>query len=272
MSELIDKAAEAIRSADALLFTAGAGMGVDSGLPDFRGNDGFWNAYPPYRHLGLSFSQLANPEWFYRDPHLAWGFYGHRLNLYRATLPHAGFAILKKWANDMPGGARIFTSNVDGHFQKAGFAEEFLTEVHGSIHHLQCTRHCGDIWSAAGVNVRVDPETFRATGDLPRCPCGALARPNILMFGDGGWLSTRTMQQEDAFEQWRAGVRNKSLVVIECGAGTAIPTIRYISESMVAKKRGILIRINIREPHVPAGHLGIPLGALAALSAIDALL
>ena len=206
MSELIEKAAEAIRSADALLFTAGAGMGVDSGLPDFRGNDGFWNAYPAYRHLGLSFSQLANPEWFDRDPPFAWGFYGHRLNLYRAAAPHAGFAILKKWAQRIP--ARIFTSNVDGHFQKAGFAEEFLTEVHGSIHHLQCTRHCGDIWSAVGVNIRVDPETFRATGDLPAlAPVLPSARPNILMFGDGGWLSTpHGCSKEDAFEQWRAGV------------------------------------------------------------------
>lgn len=270
MSELIKKAAEAICHADALLFSAGAGMGVDSGLPDFRGNDGFWNAYPPYRRLGLSFSQLANPEWFNRDPHFAWGFYGHRLNLYRATTPHAGFAILKKWAARIP--ARIFTSNVDGHFQKAGFHEELLTEIHGSIHHLQCTRHCGEIWSAAGATVHIDPETFRATGDLPRCPCGALARPNILMFGDGAWLSTRTMQQEHAFDEWRAWVHNKSLVVIECGAGTAIPTIRYISESMVAKKRGTLVRINIREPQVPAGHIDIPMGALAALSAIDALL
>ena len=270
MNEFCDHAAEAIRRADALLYTAGAGMGVDSGLPDFRGNEGFWNAYPPYRQLGLSFSQLANPEWFDRDPHCAWGFYGHRLNLYRATAPHAGFAILKKWAERVP--ARIFTSNVDGHFQKAGFDEDLITEVHGSIHHLQCTRGCGDIWSAAGISVHVDPETFRAAGDLPLCPCGALARPNILMFGDGGWLSTRTMQQERTFDEWREEVRNKSLVVIECGAGTAIPTIRYLSESLVAKKRGTLIRINLREPQVPAGHIGLPMGALAALSAVDALL
>ena len=42
----IEKAASLIREADALLIGAGAGMGVDSGLPDFRGNEGLWRAYP----------------------------------------------------------------------------------------------------------------------------------------------------------------------------------------------------------------------------------
>ncbi len=54
---------------------AGAGIGVDSGLPDFRGNQGFWRAYPPFAELGLSFVDMANPQWFASDPEFAWGFY-----------------------------------------------------------------------------------------------------------------------------------------------------------------------------------------------------
>jgi hypothetical protein len=103
MSDLIPDlalAADAIRRADALLITAGAGMGVDSGLPDFRGNEGFWRAYPAFAKLGLRFDELANPRWFASDPSLAWGFYGHRLNLYRTTTPHDGFAILLQWATE----------------------------------------------------------------------------------------------------------------------------------------------------------------------------
>ena len=42
-----------INEAEAILITAGAGMGVDSGLPDFRGNEGFWNAYPIAKKLNL---------------------------------------------------------------------------------------------------------------------------------------------------------------------------------------------------------------------------
>ena len=59
MTSDISLAAAAIRSADALLITAGAGMGVDSGLPDFRGNEGFWKAYPVVARLGLSFEDMG---------------------------------------------------------------------------------------------------------------------------------------------------------------------------------------------------------------------
>src|SRR3954470_3296910 len=98
----IADAAAAIRLAEAMLIGAGAGIGVDSGLPDFRGNEGFWKAYPPLKKLGLSFTRMANPYWFRQDPEQAWGFYGHRQNLYRATHPHPGFAILRQWCERAP--------------------------------------------------------------------------------------------------------------------------------------------------------------------------
>ncbi len=129
-----------IHEADGLIVAAGAGMGVDSGLPDFRGSAGFWRAYPALGRAGLQFEEIANPAAFARDPPLAWGFYGHRLALYRRTVPHRGFALLREIAAGLPGGAFVFTSNVDGQFQKAGFAEARIMEVHGSIHHLQCQR------------------------------------------------------------------------------------------------------------------------------------
>ncbi|EAU62596.1 NAD-dependent deacetylase 1, partial [Stigmatella aurantiaca DW4/3-1] len=172
------RAAHVLRSAEALLIGAGAGMGVDSGLPDFRGSEGFWRAYPAYAKLGLDFAGMANPQWFQRDPALAWGFYGHRLGLYRATQPHPGFALLRSWAERMPRGAFVFTSNVDGQFQKAGFSEDRILEVHGSIHSVQCLGRCGELASASPFTVDVDPESFRARPPLPSCPvCGALLRP-----------------------------------------------------------------------------------------------
>lgn len=128
----IERAADLIRSADAFVITAGAGMGVDSGLPDFRGNQGFWQAYPPYARLGLSFVECANPEHFQHDPAFGWGFYGHRTNLYRDTVPHAGFGIIKSWVEQKAAPYFVVTSNVDGQFQKAGFADDRILEVHGS--------------------------------------------------------------------------------------------------------------------------------------------
>ena len=142
LDERLEASAEAIRTADGLLIGAGAGIGVDSGLPDFRGPEGFWKAYPPFR--GKAFAEVSTPHWFQPDPALAWGFFGHRLNLYRAAVPHRGFEILRQWSQRLPLGAFVFTTNVDGQFQKAGFSENVLFERHGSIHYLQCTRRCGD--------------------------------------------------------------------------------------------------------------------------------
>ena len=92
----VSAAAKAIRDATVLVITAGAGIGVDSGLPDFRGSKGFWRAYPPIAKLGLSFPEVSNPAWFVKDPTFAWGFFGHRYGLYTSTTPHAGFSILKE--------------------------------------------------------------------------------------------------------------------------------------------------------------------------------
>ena len=91
MEKDIQRAKDILKSADAILITAGAGMGVDSGLPDFRGTQGFWNAYPKAKEMGLNFEGMANPRWFVKNPNLAWAFYGHRLHQYRDTIPHDGF-------------------------------------------------------------------------------------------------------------------------------------------------------------------------------------
>lgn len=272
MDDAIDRVARALREAEALIVTAGAGMGVDSGLPDFRGDQGFWKAYPPYASLGLSFSQLASPRWFRQDPALAWGFYGHRLGLYRRTVPHEGFAILRRWADRMTHGAFVFTSNVDGQFQRAGFAGDRVVECHGAIEWLQCLDECGvGIHRADGVSVDVDPDTFRARAPLPACPrCGALARPNILMFGDGGWDYARTEAQERRLDDWMRQIRGARAVVVECGAGTAIPSVRHFGDRCLASLRdALLVRLNVREPEVDGDHVGLGVGALAGLRAID---
>jgi len=271
----LQRAAEVVAFADALLIGAGAGMGVDSGLPDFRGSGGFWKAYPVYEKLGLEFAALANPRWFETDPALAWGFYGHRLNLYRTTQPHKGFQILRTWAGRMRHGAFVFTSNVDGHFQRAGFDPDRIMEVHGSIEWLQCTSACGIGLFAASpeeVNpVEIHQETMRAREPLPTCPtCGALARPNILMFGDWGWDRARSAAQEVRLLTWLESLGDGRLVVVECGAGTAIPTVRHFCEEQAATRGGMLIRINVRESSVPPGHIGLARGAWDALEAIEA--
>lgn len=264
--QAIARAAALVAAADGLIVTAGAGMGVDSGLPDFRGNAGFWRAYPALAEAGIDFTRIANPAAFVRAPRRAWGFYGHRLALYRDTAPHAGFAVLRALGAAMPAGAFVVTSNVDGQFQKAGFAPERVLEIHGSIHHLQCLTPCGDaVWPADGVVPQIDARRCEWTGaDLPTCPqCGGLARPNILMFDDWQWHSAPSDAQRRRFQAWRQTVENP--VVIELGAGIDLPAIRHIGESLDAP----LIRINTRHPDLARGQgVSIAAGARDALTAL----
>jgi NAD-dependent SIR2 family protein deacetylase len=259
--------AATLAGAATLVITAGAGMGVDSGMPDFRGPQGFWRAYPMYRRLGIDFVDAANPVHFQGDPAFGWGFYGHRTELYRQTEPHGGFALLRAWIARYGWRAFVVTSNVDGQFQKAGFAEEDIFEVHGSIHHLQCTVPCsGDIWTSE-ADIPVDYDTMRAKS-FPHCPrCSAVARPNVLMFGDYVWLKERSTEQQRRFERFLADAR-QPVVVVELGAGTAIPTIRHLSERLL-RRGGSLVRINPRESQVPAGQHSLALGALEGLQRIE---
>ncbi|TQV75087.1 NAD-dependent deacetylase [Aliikangiella marina] len=263
-TRVIGEAANAIIQADGLIIAAGAGLGVDSGLPDFRGQQGFWKAYPALAEAGLEFTEIANPLAFSMSPKLAWGFYGHRLNLYRKTIPHEGFHILKQIADRMPNGFQVFTSNVDGQFQKAGFNENKIYECHGSIHHLQCAESCRpNIWSADSLIIETDDVHCLAVSELPTCPyCREFARPNILMFDDFNWQSERADSQRA--KMTKNIQQMQSPVIIELGAGESVATVRYFSESQPGK----LIRINPRDFDVPNGGLSVKLGALEGLTLI----
>jgi len=264
--EALTQAANWLREADGLLITAGAGMGVDSGLPDFRGDQGLWAAYPALGRARLSFESIANAQAFVSNPQLAWGFYGHRLALYRAIEPHAGFAILKRWADKMPQGAFVYTSNVDGQFQKAGFSKGRIAECHGSIYYLQCSEPCSEaIWSADGFVPEVDNETCLLKGPLPRCPnCGALARPHILMFDDVSWHTEPSERKMAMLQRWLG--LSRRLAVVEVGAGTGLPTVRRFSERNGPR----VVRINVREPGInPKFGIGLEGCAMETLQELD---
>jgi NAD-dependent SIR2 family protein deacetylase len=258
-----------IGQSDEMVITAAACMGVDSGLTDFRSHDGFWKTYPELARSAMGFAEVASPFSFRQEPDLAWGFYGHRLDLYRKVVPHRGFEILRRWARKMARGAFVFTSNVDGQFQKAGFSEERIEEHHGSIHRL-CLAPCTDAtWAADAIEPDVDEAACRWRGALPRCPgYGGLARPNLLMFSDGQWLRARYESQARCLADWLGTVHRP--VVVEIGAGTAIPSVRRFGERLVRERRRHLIRINVSEAEV-ARHddISLPMTSLGALSAID---
>ena len=273
MKNDLNYAVELIKKADGILITAGAGMSVDSGLPDFRSVGGFWNAYPMFRENKINFEDIATPLAYHHNQELAYWFYAHRLIQYRNAVPHEGYQILKRWAGTKPHGYFVFTSNVDGHFQKAGFEENRVYEVHGTLERQQCIENCrGLSWAASDFQPSVDNEHLRLTGEKPHCPyCGGLARQNVLMFDDWSYTSQYQDFKKLRLDSWLKEVEN--LVVIELGAGKAIPTVRYFSERTAKAKKAGFIRINPQDGGVSKHHfLGLDMTALEALKAIDVLL
>lgn len=274
MKDILDQIRDYIQQADAIIIATGAGMGVDSGLPDFRGKEGFWKAYPLFEKLDIDFMDAASAQGFFSNPDVTWAFYGHRLEMYRKTNPHAGFSMLLDLVKSKNNNYFVYTSNVDGHFQKAGYDDNKMYEIHGSIHHLQCAMNCNDeIWNnRETIYVNQDQMTVDR---LPKCNnCGGIARPNILMFDDFYWVVNRTDKQKRKYKKWLHNTvmqNNQKLVIIEIGCGTTIPTVRMNNEwtLTIHSSNTKLIRINPNDNYVEAGTgWAIRERALAALEQI----
>ena len=256
------QAAELLDEATALLITAGAGMGVDSGLPDFRGDEGFWRAYPPFAKLGLRFVQLADPR-SAGTPSSHGG-----LRAPTGAVPgdptHPGFGRLLAWGRAARHGAFVFTScrrpvPAGGILRQRVVSATSLPAVQPTVLIVWDAEECHSRWT----------ETMRA-GPLPRCPrCGAVARPNILMFG-GELAAGAHGTAEDRLQDWLNRV-DGPLVVVECGAGSHVPTVRMFRRASCPRARA-LIRVNPREAQVPRhpGAIGLAMTAAEALDHIAA--
>lgn len=115
--------------------------------------------------------------------------------MYTKAAPHAGFKMLLEMGSKLKNNEYFaFTSNVDGHFQKAGFPEEKVVECHGSINYCQCNV-CSRIVATPLKEIPID-YTECVAKELPQCAvCKCVLRPNILMFGDYDWAGDRTETQ-----------------------------------------------------------------------------
>lgn len=295
MQQLIDKAADLILNCQAIFFTSGAGMGVSSGLGTFRGvAAGVWP--PLLKHPELDFTDMSNPKWFGKpegntDKHdtanFGYAFWTYRYNAYTSAAPHHGYEIAKQWSKfNHIKYSFSFTSNIDGHWIKSGWDESSVIECHGSVHYMQCISQCSrNIWDTNdALKLNVDPKTDCVVNNLPQCPyCKKLARPNVLMFGDWGFIGNRLEEQRSNYDEFQSNIAKEELkmLIIELGAGTAVPTVRIESEETFTDSRWTadLIRINPLEADskVSAQHkneskgqaIEIALDALTALTLID---
>ena len=166
----LDSARQLLRHASRVVVLTGAGVSAESGVPTFRGAGGLWKEYRA--------EDLATPAAFARDPRLVWEWYGWRRGVVQQCAPNAAHVALAREA-DRRDGFRIVTQNVDGlHVQAASSPAAHPLELHGSLVRTRCTR-CHERWEDRDAVDATSVET------LPHCrACGALARPDIVWFGE----------------------------------------------------------------------------------------
>lgn len=155
-----------IKESDNIVFFGGAGVSTESGIPDFRSQDGLYNQqydYPPETIISHSFYK-KNPEEFYR-------FYKNKM-LFPDCKPNDAHRALAKLEEQGKMKA-VITQNIDGLHQAAGSKE--VLELHGSVHRNYCTR-CGKFYSLEDV--------AKADG-VPRCDCGGIIKPDVVLYEEG---------------------------------------------------------------------------------------
>ena len=163
MDSRLDTLFDWVQSARRMVFFGGAGVSTESGIPDFRSQDGLYHQHydhPPETILSASFFE-AFPEEFYR-------FYRDKMLPLEAQ-PNAAHRTLARWEREGRLSA-VITQNIDGLHQKAG--SQRVYELHGSIWRNRCLR-CGKRYPA---------EFIRDSVGVPRCSCGGVIKPEVVLY------------------------------------------------------------------------------------------
>ena len=163
-----------LKSANNIVVLTGAGISTESGLPTFRGSNGYWTKGSKNYHP----MELATFSFFNQQPELVWEWYHFRRKVYRNAIPNKGhFAIteMEKIVNETSDRKfHLITQNVDGLHLRAGSNPETTFQVHGNINFMRCVNECTK-------NIYEIPEKDL----LPVCPkCEELARPHVLWFDE----------------------------------------------------------------------------------------
>ena len=156
-----------------IVFFGGAGVSTESGIPDFRSVDGLYNQkydYPPEQILSHTFFVHKTSEFFrfYRDKMLCLDKKPNKAHYKLAELEKAGKL------------SAVVTQNIDGLHQAAG--SKNVWELHGSIHRNYC-RKCGKFY---------DAEYVKNSEGIPRCSCGGMIKPDVVLYEEG--LDQKTIQ------------------------------------------------------------------------------
>ena len=165
----IDEVRAILRDAQSVVFFGGAGISTDSGIPDFRGGQGLYDNQPsgftdPPEYLLSRRCLSSEPEKFFR-------YYKENM-LYPASKPNAAHLALAEMERQGKLKA-VITQNIDGLHQAAGSRN--VLELHGTTAVNYCVR----------CRRRFDGKAVTSVSGIPRCECGGMIRPDVVLYGEG---------------------------------------------------------------------------------------
>jgi len=208
MFEQID---EYLRKAKKIVIVTGAGISQESGIPTFRGKDGWWRNYDAMK--------LATIDAFYENPKLVWEWYNERRQNIFAAEPNLGHKAIVELENYLE--VVVLTQNIDGLHQRAGSSK--VLELHGSIVKIKCTA-CD----------YMDEITSNFLEFPPVCKCGNILRPDVVWFGES--------LPQDVWKEAIAHANSCDVMVI---AGTSLAVSPANTLPIYAKQNNsILVEIN----------------------------
>ncbi|HXW02544.1 MAG TPA: NAD-dependent deacylase [Candidatus Nitrosotenuis sp.] len=208
---MFDLVANQIKGAKKIVFVTGAGISQESGIPTFRGKDGYWKKYDPM--------QLATIDAFYQNPKLVWEWYEERRKNIFAAQPNKGHLAIAELAAHKD--VIVLTQNIDGLHQKAGSKK--VLELHGSIVRIKCT-----------VCDYTDDVTTSFDFLPPKCKCGNMLRPDVVWFGE-------PLPQD----VWTNAIMHAQSCDVMIIAGTSLVVSPANTLPLYAKQNGaVLIEVN----------------------------
>ena len=161
-----EKLATAIRDSRRIVFFGGAGVSTESGLKDYRSADGI---YHTATHYGRTPEEILSHRCFFEDPALFYRFYrDFFLQTAEPNDAHRALAALEQQGKALT----VVTQNIDGLHQKAGSRRVY--ELHGNAARFRCTA-CGKFY---------DSRCLTDGAPVPRCACGGLIKPEVVLYGD----------------------------------------------------------------------------------------
>jgi len=208
---MFDTVVQKLKGSKKIVFVTGAGISQESGIPTFRGKDGYWRRYDPVK--------LASIDAFYDDPKLVWEWYEDRRKNILSVKPNEGhFAIsqMEEFKDVV-----VLTQNIDGLHQRSGSTN--VLELHGSIIRIKCT--VCDFTDNITENFELLP---------PKCKCGSMLRPDVVWFGE-------PLPQNI----WQSAIKEASVCDVMVIVGTSLVVSPANTLPAYAKQNGaILIEVN----------------------------